>query len=148
MSRFHEIELPGHAYVPGMTARHESGAFDHLSASVQPGMSVTALADTPAWHAGLTFLKAGYFWEAHEVLEAIWIALPNASVDRQLVQALIQYANAGLKQKMGRPNAASRLNVRAAAHFRAGRGGLLALRLDLDWPGAESDIRELGVGNA
>lgn len=140
MSQFDDIELPDHAYVPGSTARHESGAFDHFCVDAKPGMDVEALASCRAWRAGLKFLEAGFFWEAHEVLEAVWMALPTDSADRQTVQALIQYANAGLKQKMGRPGAASRLLVRASAHFRAGRGSLLERRLALGWRDAERDL--------
>lgn len=147
MSRFDDIELPAHAYVPGSTARHESGAFDHFCVDAKPGMDVEALASCLAWRAGLKFLEAGFFWEAHEVLESVWMALPKDSADRQTVQALIQYANAGLKQKMGRPDAASRLLVRASAHFRAGRGSLLARRLGFKWPDAERALVALVYPN-
>ena len=57
----------------------------------------------------MAFLNEGYFWEAHEVLEAVWLACPPNSPERLMVQAVIQYANACLKGRMGQPRAVARL---------------------------------------
>ena len=62
-----------------------------------------------AFRAGLAYFEAGYFWECHEVLEAVWMAAPNPSPERAFVQAIIQLANARLKLAMGQPNATRRL---------------------------------------
>ena len=72
-------------------------------------MSVAELAQCQAWLAGWELLDAGCFWEAHEVWEAVWMALPPNSAERRFVQTAIQLANGLLKQKMGRPKAALRL---------------------------------------
>lgn len=99
---------PPHAYVPGRTPRHPEGLFDPLKMDV-PGTSVSDLHRTRAFVAGLGFLADGYFWEAHEVLEAVWMACPECSAERLLVQGLIQGANARLKARMDRPKAQARL---------------------------------------
>ena len=109
MKRPDPIPLPGHAYVPGQTPRHAEGAFDDLRRTVRAGMSLAEMEDCPAWVAGWQFMDAGYFWEAHEVLEPVWMALPEWSVERRFVQAAIQAANAGLKARMDRPAAVRRL---------------------------------------
>lgn len=106
---------PGHAYVPGQTARHPEGWFDPLKA-VDPDPF-----DSPAMRAGLDYLHAGYFWECHEVLEAVWLALPDPSAERHMVQAVIQLANARLKLVMGRPKATLRLCTMVQEHLVAGR---------------------------
>lgn len=54
-------------------------------------------------------METGYFWEAHEVWEPVWMALPAGAAERALAQATIQLANASLKARMGRPRAVSRL---------------------------------------
>lgn len=114
--------LPSHAHVPGANQRHPDGAFDALRATARPGMTEGELAASPAFRAGLAFLHAGYFWEAHEVLEPVWMALPPNHPARSMVQGLIQIANARLKDRMGRPRAAARLRVLAAGHLaEAGR---------------------------
>lgn len=100
---------PTHAYVPGRTDRHPEGCFDTIRDTARPGMSPEDLAGCAAFQIGLTYLEAGYDWEAHELLEPVWMALPEGSVDRRWVQALIQLANAQLKLKMDKPKAARRL---------------------------------------
>lgn len=100
---------PARAYVPGKTARHPDGRFDAIRAgALVPTASGTADRNA-AFQAGLDFLETGFFWEAHEVLEPVWMNAPAGAPERALVQALIQLANAALKQRMDRPRAALRL---------------------------------------
>lgn len=108
---------PEYAYVPGRTPRHPDGLFDGLRASVDMDYRPDQLLETPAWIAGLSFLEEGFFWEAHEVLEPVWMALPLASDEREMAQALIQLANACLKREMGRPKAVLRICERVRAHL-------------------------------
>lgn len=113
------FSMPPHAYVPGQTARHPVGAFDALRASVVPRMTEADLAATVAMLAGRAYREAGYFWEAHELLEPVWMACPPNSEARSLVQGLIQLANAQLKVRMGKPRAAQRLYLIALDHLEA-----------------------------
>ena len=106
-----ERDLPEHAYVPGQTARHAEGRFAPICATAQLGMSTAQLAQSEAFCKGLVFLRCGYFWEAHELFEPVWMALEEGSDERHLLQALIQLANAQLKLKMQRPKAAKRLCI-------------------------------------
>lgn len=101
--------LPSHAYIPGQTKRHAEEAFVTLKQSVRPGSSVTELARSDAFLAGLYFYEVGYYWETHEVLEAVWIGLTDFPAERRFVQGLIQLANGYLKLGMGFPKAAKRL---------------------------------------
>ncbi|SFE77842.1 hypothetical protein SAMN04488523_110109 [Sulfitobacter brevis] len=109
--------MPPHAYVPGVNARHPEGWFDSIKASVTPEMPVSALATTQAWRAGWLYFDAGFYWECHEVLEAVWMQTPDASAERDMVQAVIQLANARLKIRMQRPRAAWRLCAMVEAHL-------------------------------
>lgn len=122
------MRRPPHAYIPGRTPRHPEGAFDALRASARPGMGPRELARSAAFRTGLVWLESGYFWEAHELLEPVWMALPEGSRERELVQGLIQLANARLKERMQRPRAAERLRAMARAHFQAaGQGPVMGL---------------------
>jgi hypothetical protein len=120
-----DIPLPTHAYVPGDSPRHAEDAFDGLKQVDDP------LATCIAWRAGLRFFKAGYFWEAHEVWEAVWMATVANSAEKCVVQGMIQLANAGLKRRMARPKAALRLDALAESLLAEGvaRGGATVMGL-------------------
>lgn len=77
-------------------------------------MDAAALAGHGAFQTGCAAFVRGYYWEAHELLEAVWACAPPNSAERHLLQALIHLANAGLKARMGRPAAVARIRARAA----------------------------------
>lgn len=115
------IDLPSHAYVPGRTERHAEDAFDAIRDTAAACMDADALAGSAAFLHGLAYLEQGFFWEAHEVLEPVWMALPEGSGARACVQGLIQLANAHLKARMEKPNAVRRLCAMARAHLEEAR---------------------------
>lgn len=134
---------PPHPYVPGQTARHPEDLFDRFK-DVRVNDPLPSLAASMAWAAGQAFLRDGYFWEAHEVLEALWLACPPNGAERVSVQAAIQLANAGLKARMGRSGAALRLLeiARALSVEARARGGDLVLVLaPADWERIERKVR-------
>ena len=110
--------FPTYAHIPGSNPRHREDLFDEICASVTPDMTTLDLSKTKAWQSGLDLYRHGYFWEAHEVLEAVWMQCPKNSVERYFVQAIIQIANARLKLIMKRPRAAKRLFEKASELFR------------------------------
>lgn len=103
------IQLPPHAYVPGLSPRHPLNAFDAIKASVTATTPIEELHKTQAFLAGRKFYDAGFFWECHDVLEAVWVHTRDPSPERDIVLALIQLSNARLKVKMRQPRAALRL---------------------------------------
>lgn len=109
--------LPPHPYVPGQTARHPEDWFDPIKASLTDAIAPQDLHKTEAFQTGLFYLHHGYFWECHEVLEAVWLRCPDPSPEREMTQALIQLANARLKQAMGKPRAVMRLCDMVAEHL-------------------------------
>ena len=121
--------LPVQAYVPGETPRPEtSPAFD--AAAAAPSHT-----DPDNWATNATYLygvalyEAAFFWEAHEVWEPVWMHAPPNSTHRALVQGLIQLANACLKLRMGRGNAARRLLDISVRHVAAsGTAPLMGFR--------------------
>nr|WP_286193844.1 DUF309 domain-containing protein [Tropicibacter sp. R16_0] len=121
--------MPAVPYVPGATPRPEEGAYDALRVTARPGMSVCDLADSDAWTAGWAFLEAECFWEAHEVWEAVWLVLPPNSAERRFVQAVIQLANALLKEKMDRPQAVRRLCVDCRAGLNGASTEVMGIRV-------------------
>ncbi len=126
--------IPPHAYVPGRTPRHPEDMFDAVKSTAVRGMSAEDLAGSPAWRTGRALYDQGYFWECHEVLEAVWMATGQNTRERRVVQAVIQLANARLKLAMGRANAARRLAGIAEAHLAEARlRGTPVMEIAPDW---------------
>lgn len=103
------IALPQRAYIPGKTPRPAEGYYDDIRNSVHAGMTTAELSQSTAFRTAILFLEKGFYWEAHEVLEPVWMNLPESSAPRLYVQGMIQLANGFLKLAMGRPKAAGRL---------------------------------------
>lgn len=138
--------LPDHAYLPGRTARHPDGAFDAMRAAAPKITRSEEAAANPAWRHGLRLFAGGWFWECHEVLEAVWMnAAPN-SRERALVQAVIQLANAALKARLGETRAVARLCARARELAAAAAGPEDAAVMGLPAPALRAAIAAVDSG--
>ena len=113
------LPMPQWAYVPGETAEADAD-YDTLA---QAKLLVPARfrdyvpARHPALRYGLALNDRGYFWEAQEILEAVWAAAPQGGRERILLRACIQIANANLRLRMKKPHAAARLLGEALAEL-------------------------------
>ncbi len=58
---------------------------------------------------GWSLFEGGFYWEAHEVWEPVWLACRPNSLEKVFLRAAIQLTNAFLKEAMGKKNAARRL---------------------------------------
>ncbi len=65
-------------HIPGRNARPPEG-------SIAPGLDE-----------GFALYHAGFFWEAHEAWEPVWMDLPPNAPEKAEMAALIQLANARL----------------------------------------------------
>ena len=147
------LDLPRWAYLPGKTPAPDRAPLERAKALVPKAYENGVDARDPAFRYGLALHDAGFFWEAHEVWEAVWKAAPKNGCDRLLLRGLIQRANAHLKLRMGRPAAALRLLDEAAgelAEFMRRRGAVdLGLRSGTGLKPILDDIRgvrgELGA---
>lgn len=125
--------LPAYAYTPGETPHptrdpdghsHVSGdAPGHLAAPETP-----APPDPADWRAsadycyGVDLFNHGYFWEAHEAWEGLWVACGREGPRAAFFQGLVNLAAAGFKARLGNARGV-RANA-ATAHrlFRAALG--------------------------
>lgn len=109
--------LPAWRHLPGINERPAETRFDNIKSAALPVTEDATAARNPAWRYGLLLLNAGYYWEAHEVLERVWLNAPPNSREQRLVQAVIHVANGALKREMGRSNAARRLAALGRSRF-------------------------------
>jgi hypothetical protein len=105
------LALPRWAYVPGRSAEAEADhdTLWHAKALVPSRFAGFVPARHPALRYGIALNDAGYFWESQEILQAVWAAAPQGGRERMLLWACIQIANANLRLRMQKPNAAARL---------------------------------------
>ena len=121
------LPLPRWAYVPGEA--------DEADADYETLAQITALVPSrfgghvPARHPallyGIRLNDHGYFWEAQEILEAVWAAAPQGGRERILLRACILIATANLRLRMQKPHAAARLLGEALGELNA-LGGRIA----------------------
>src|SRR5947209_1076826 len=109
------MAMPGWAYNPGTDGAPDREPLDSAKKLVPVRFDGFVAADDAAFRYGLALHDGGFFWEAHEIWEAVWKAAPMNGRDRLALRALIQIANAGLKQRQARPRAAARLIEEAKA---------------------------------
>src|SRR5258708_23126453 len=115
------LPLPQWAYVPGETTEADA---DHETLWQAKALVPSRFQDfVPARHPALRYAialnDAGYFWEAQEILEAVWAAAPQGGRERILLRACIQIANGNLRLRMRKPHAAARFFCEALSELDA-----------------------------
>ena len=110
-STLFQLPLPQWAYVPGLAGEDDA---DHdtlwqVKVLVPPAFRGHVPARHPALRYGIALNDRGYFWEAQEILEAVWAAAPQGGRERILLRACILVANANLRLRMEKTRAAARL---------------------------------------
>jgi len=121
-----ETPLPAVAYVPGRTARPGAAAHPAPHAAAVPASERSAsgrtgdrapLAASPAFRHGVDLFNHGFYWEAHEAWEELWLPLPRDGVESALLQGLIQAAAALLKLRTGARSPAATIWERGRARL-------------------------------
>lgn len=111
------LPLPRWVHVPGEEHEADHATLARAKALVPARFEGFVPASQPALRYGLALNDAGFFWECHEILEAIWAAAPQGGRDRILLRACVQVANANLKLKLKRHGAVVRLIREALAEL-------------------------------
>ena len=115
------LPWPQWAYVPGEAAGLDADyqTLDLAKALVPSAFRGYVPARHPALRYGLALNDRGYFWEAQEVLEAVWAAAPQNGRERILLRACILIANANLRLRVQKAHSAARLFGDAMAELRS-----------------------------
>jgi predicted metal-dependent hydrolase len=115
------LPFPAYRHVPGKTPHPTRSPDGHSHAREVTRFAV----DAESWRESEPYLYAidlfnhGYYWEAHEVLEALWHGAGHDSPAGRLARALIQAAAALLKLSMREHATARGLAAKAAAKLRS-----------------------------
>ena len=83
--------------------------------------------DCKAYLFAIDLFNHGYYWEAHEELEALWLGVGRDSPAGRFIQGIIQAAAALLKLEAAKLESAKRLLVAASEKLRAPSKSFLGL---------------------
>jgi uncharacterized protein len=125
LPRFTCDPLPAYSFVPGKFPHPHSDPGGHGFGSDLPSGEAV---DPTRWQAshhyllGVDLFNNGYYWEAHEVWEALWNASGRHGTTATFVKSLIQLAVVGVKLRQGMVDAAVAHARRAAELLRQVRG--------------------------
>ena len=111
------LPLPRWVYIPGTGTKPDRDTLDAVKVSVPQRFDHVVPADHPALLYGVALNDKAFFWECHEILEAVWTAAPQGGRDKILLRAMIQIANANLKHIMKQTRAVERLFEEALAEL-------------------------------
>ncbi len=131
--------FPPYAYVPG---RNPHPTRDPAGHSHGKELETRDPPDPANWRAcgdylyGIDLFNHGYYWEAHEVWEGLWVACGRRGPTATYLQALINLAAAGFKVRWGNPrgvraNAQTAADLFASAARQLGSGGARYMGLDI-----------------
>jgi hypothetical protein len=110
----------GHSYVRASEVSGTSGVSGGPgeSGGPLPDLNTSDWRHCEAYLFGIDLFNLGYWWEAHEVLEGLWLAAGTRSQAGHVLQALILCAAAHLKAESDSADSAARLFDHSLAHFK------------------------------
>ena len=117
--RVHTEALPPYRYIPGLGPhpfRHPEG---HMYVDGKAPQHATNWSSATPWTRDIPYLYAAdlfdhrYYWEAHEAWEGLWHQCESPSHLRDVLQSMIQFAAAILKNHMGEAQSATSLCEKA-----------------------------------
>jgi hypothetical protein len=117
--RYSTREFPPYRHIPGSTphpTRDPDGHSFGDTAGRLPDLNHADWRGCESFLYGIDLFNAGYWWEAHEVLEGLWHAAGIGTPAAHVLQAIIQCAAAHLKTATGRTTGARRLFEQAHKH--------------------------------
>ena len=114
--RYTSAPLPPYTYVPGKTPHPISDPLGHMHGREHhqvPHLDPTSWRDSEEYLYASDLFHHGYFWEAHEAWESLWISAGRTGRTADFLKGLIKLAAAGVKQLEGNAVGVERHRARA-----------------------------------
>ncbi len=129
--RYSQRPFPAYRYLPfqGMPhPRNDPGGHSYGEEEEHlPGFDPDSWSGCESYLYGVDLFNAGYWWEAHEAWEGLWLAAGRDSLSGQFLQGLIQLAGAQLKRFTGVPRGAQLLTESAEEKLALAKGEFLGI---------------------
>jgi hypothetical protein len=114
--------FPPYAYVSGTDLphprRHPHGHSYQAPDPVPEPLDPANWSNSSAYLYGIDLFNHGYYWEAHEAWEGLWLAAGRTGVTAEFLKGLIKLAAIGIKVRQQRPRGVRRHALRSVEHFR------------------------------
>ena len=130
--RYSARPFPAYRFHPGQTAHPRRDPNGHSYGLPEPhvqAFSEAEWAQSTLYLLGIDLYNFAYWWESHEVFEALWHAAGTRTPLGLFLQALIQLAAGNLKEGMGGTSAAHRLWGRAVSRLETYPNGYLGVEV-------------------
>jgi hypothetical protein len=116
--------LPPYAYVPGLFPHPQSDPAGHHH--THP----VAVDPTERFAWGVSLFNQGFYWEAHEVWESLWLERGRSGPEADFLKGLIRLAACGVKHREQRADGVADHAQGAARLFQRSGQDCFGLRLE------------------
>lgn len=118
--RYSDRPFPPYRFVPGETPhprRDPKGHSYGIPETPPSRLTPERWRENEEYRFGVDLYNAGYWWECHEALEALWHLTGHEGREAQFLQGVIQAAAANLRRHLGSDGGARRLAGEAVARL-------------------------------
>lgn len=102
--RYSDRPFPPYTYVPGKQPHPVSDPRGHMHGQevpVPPALEPGNWSESETYRYAVDLFNYGFYWEAHEVWESLWIAAGRTGTLADFLKGLIKLAAAGVKELEG-----------------------------------------------
>ncbi len=131
-SRYTDRTFPPYRFIPGKSPHPTRDPEGH---SFKKQLEQLASFENNRWQScnaylyGIDLFNHGYWWEAHEALEAVWLAAGRQTETGLFIQGLIQVAVAHLKKLQGFNEVAKRMATKGIEKMKRKKGIYLGIEV-------------------
>lgn len=114
------LTLPPYPFIPGRAPHPRRDPAGHSFGRPEPApphFPPDRWRDDEAYLFGVDLANRAYWWESHELWEALWHHVPPECTQAQFLQGLIQVSAANIGRFLGRPDGPRRLTGEAAGRL-------------------------------
>jgi len=128
--RYTDRTFPSYRFVPGRSPHPTRDPEGH---SYNKAPEQLVLFEVDQWRScgeylyGIDLFNHGYWWEAHEALEAVWVAVGRHTETGLFIQGLIQVSVAHLKKFQGFNDVAKRMATEGLVKMKRIKGIYLGI---------------------
>lgn len=116
-----QVPFPGYRFIPGAEPHPRRDPKGHSYGQPDPKpprLPPERWRENEAYLFGVDLYNFAYWWESHELWEALWHLTGHAGTEAQFLQGLIQVAAANIQRHLSKPDGPKRLAGEAVDRLR------------------------------